>query len=77
MGRQSHKPGCHTLERERQESCPCTGQAGPELKDSDRRGDEKRVVLIKFSKEGPRNVEVRYKKDVLEEERAASSGAKL
>jgi hypothetical protein len=50
---------------------------GPELKDSGRRGDEKRVVLVKFSKEGPRNVEVRLKKDVLDEERAATSDAKL
>jgi hypothetical protein len=41
---------------------------GPELKDSGRRGDEKRVVLVKFSKEGPRNVEVRLRKDVLDEE---------
>lgn len=45
---------------------------GPELKDSGRRGDEKRVVLVKFSKEGPRNVEVRLKKDVLDEEKAAA-----
>jgi hypothetical protein len=44
---------------------------GPELKDSGRRGDEKRVVLVKFSKEGPRNVEVRLRKDVLDEEKAA------
>lgn len=48
---------------------------GPELKDSGRRGDEKRVVLVKFSKEGPRNVEVRLRKDVLAEEKNA--GAKL
>ena len=41
---------------------------GPELKGSGRRGDEKRVVLVKFSKEGPRNVEVRLRKDVLDEE---------
>jgi hypothetical protein len=50
---------------------------GPELEGSGRGGDEKRVVLVKFSKEGPRNVDVRYKKDVLEEERAASSDVKL
>ena len=49
---------------------------GPELKDSERRGDEKRVVLVKFGQGGPRNVEVRYKKDVLEEERATND-AKL
>jgi len=44
---------------------------GPELKDSTRRGDEERVVLVKFSKEGPRDVEVRLRKEVLDEERAA------
>lgn len=50
---------------------------GPELKDSGRSGDEKRVVLVKFSKEGPRNVEVRLRKDVLDEEHAAAKDAKL
>lgn len=50
---------------------------GPELKDSGRRGDEKRVVLVKFSKEGPRNVEVRFRKDILEEEKVAAQDAKL
>lgn len=45
---------------------------GPELRDSGRTGDEKRVVLVKFSKEGPRNVEVRERKDVLEEEKDAA-----
>jgi len=42
---------------------------GPELKDSGRGGDKDRVVLVKFGKEGPRNVEVRLRKDVLNEER--------
>jgi hypothetical protein len=46
---------------------------GPELKGSERKGDEKRVVLVKFSKEGPRNVEVRLKKDVMDEERDADT----
>lgn len=46
---------------------------GPELKDSGRRGDEARVVLVKFGKDGPRSVEVRPRKEVLEEERAADS----
>jgi hypothetical protein len=50
---------------------------GPELKDSGRRGDEKRVVLVTFSKEGPQNVEVRLKKEVLDEEKKASNDAKL
>jgi hypothetical protein len=45
---------------------------GPELKDSGRRGDEKRVVLVKFSKEGPRNVEVRLRKEVLDDEKGAN-----
>ena len=42
---------------------------GPELKGQGRGGDEKRVVLVKFSKEGPRDVEVRERAEVLEEER--------
>lgn len=46
---------------------------GPELKDSGRSGDEKRVVLVKFSKEGPRNVEVRLRQDILNEEKEANS----
>lgn len=45
---------------------------GPELKDSTRRGDEKRVALVKFGKEGPRSVEIRLKSEVLEEEKAAA-----
>jgi hypothetical protein len=45
---------------------------GPELRNSGRGGDEKRVVLVKFSKEGPRNVEVRERKDVLAEEKEAA-----
>jgi hypothetical protein len=45
---------------------------GPELRDSGRGGDEKRVVLVKFSKEGPRKVEVRERKDILDEEKHAA-----
>ncbi|CZT03024.1 related to NUDIX family hydrolase [Rhynchosporium agropyri] len=48
---------------------------GPELKDSGRRGDEKRVVLVKFGKEGPRDVDVWERKEVLEEQER--EGAKL
>jgi len=50
---------------------------GPELKDSGRRGDEKRVVLVNFNKEGPRNVEVRLRKDVLDEEKATFKNSKI
>ncbi|TVY24629.1 putative nudix hydrolase [Lachnellula hyalina] len=42
---------------------------GPELVGSGRAGDAKRVVLVKFSKEGPRDVEVRWRKEVLDEEK--------
>ncbi len=41
---------------------------GPELADSGRRGDRDRVVLVRFSKEGPRDVEVRFRREVLAEE---------
>lgn len=44
---------------------------GPELVGSGRGGDGERVVLVRFSKEGPRDVEVRWRKEVLEEERVA------
>ncbi|KAE8450661.1 hypothetical protein EG329_006005 [Mollisiaceae sp. DMI_Dod_QoI] len=42
---------------------------GPELKGSGRGGDEKRVVLVKFSKGGPRDVEVRDRAEILAEEK--------
>lgn len=38
---------------------------GPELRGSDKKGEEHRVILVRFSKEGPRNLEVRWKKDIL------------
>lgn len=41
----------------------------PELKDSGRRGDAARVVLARFNKEGPRDLDVRMKDEVLAEER--------
>ncbi|ESZ90048.1 putative NUDIX family hydrolase [Sclerotinia borealis F-4128] len=40
---------------------------GPELEGSERRGDDKRVVLVKFGKEGPRDVEVWDRREVEEE----------
>ncbi|THV46561.1 hypothetical protein BGAL_0376g00090 [Botrytis galanthina] len=42
---------------------------GPELEGRGRKGDAKRVVLVRFGKEGPREVEVRERREVLEEER--------
>ncbi|EEY23840.1 conserved hypothetical protein [Verticillium alfalfae VaMs.102] len=47
---------------------------GPELKDSGRGGDWERVVLVKFSKEGPRKVEIRDREEILAEEREEKSG---
>jgi len=44
-------------------------KSGLELEGSGRGGDSERVVLVKFSKEGPRDVEVRGRREVLEEER--------
>jgi hypothetical protein len=43
---------------------------GQELDGSGRSGDPERVVLVRFSKEGPRDVDVRWRREVLEEERA-------
>lgn len=42
---------------------------GLELEGSGRRGDEERVVVLNFTKQGPRNVVVRRRREVLEEER--------
>ncbi|TGO87453.1 hypothetical protein BPOR_0225g00120 [Botrytis porri] len=51
---------------------------GPELEGRGRKGDAKRVVLVRFGKEGPREVEVRERREVLEEERGVGEGgAKL
>lgn len=48
---------------------------GPELKDVESaKGDDTRVVLVRFSKEGPRDVRVRWKKEVMEEERKRNDG---
>lgn len=49
------------------------GKPGPELKGSGRGGDEKRVVLVKFLKEGPRDVEVRDRAEILAEEKKTIS----
>ena len=38
---------------------------GPELKDSGLKGESQRVVLVRFRKEGPRDVEVGFWQDVL------------
>lgn len=46
---------------------------GPELKESGLRGDDEYVVLVKFRKEGPRDVEVGMRKEVLKERREKAS----
>ena len=40
---------------------------GFELDGSDRKGDEERVVLVNFKKDGPRDLDVAWRKDVLKE----------
>ncbi|KAL2261638.1 hypothetical protein VTK26DRAFT_3707 [Humicola hyalothermophila] len=42
---------------------------GKELQGTERGGDWDRVVLVNFRKEGPRDVEVRWREEVLQEER--------
>lgn len=42
---------------------------GPELKGSGLKGDTEYVVLVKFNKEGPREVEVGLRKEILKERR--------
>jgi hypothetical protein len=39
---------------------------GPELKDSGLKGDDSRVVMVKFAKEGPRQLDVRLASEVKE-----------
>lgn len=46
---------------------------GLELKGSGRGGDFEKVVLVHFRKEGPRNVEVRQRTEVLREEKEEPS----
>lgn len=40
---------------------------GLELEEYGLQGDSERVVLVKWSKEGPRELEVRWRRDVLKE----------
>lgn len=49
---------------------------GPELKGSGAGGDFERVVLVKFAKGGPQDVEVRSREEVLREEKALKERAK-
>ncbi|RAO70252.1 uncharacterized protein BHQ10_006264 [Talaromyces amestolkiae] len=44
---------------------------GPELVGSGKKGDDERVILVKFGKDGPRNVDVRWKRDVLKDEKSS------
>ena len=47
---------------------------GPELKGSGLKGEHERVVLVRFKKEGPREVEVGWRKDVLKMMREGERG---
>ncbi|KAI1752707.1 hypothetical protein F4782DRAFT_112419 [Xylaria castorea] len=60
------------LRHDDQRSILALDKPGLELKGSDRGGDWERVVLVKFGKGGPRNVEVRGREDVVKEEREAA-----
>ncbi|KAI9724282.1 MAG: hypothetical protein M1828_003706 [Chrysothrix sp. TS-e1954] len=50
---------------------------GHELEGTNRRGEKERVAIVEFKKEGPRNVEIAWKKDVVEAERGHAGEAKL
>lgn len=51
---------------------------GPELEGSARGGDWDRVALVRFTKSGPRDVDIRRRVDILREEReAATAGDKV
>lgn len=47
---------------------------GPELEGSGRSGEKQRVVLVDFAKGGPRKVEVRWREEVFDAERASENG---
>ena len=46
---------------------------GQELEGTGRRGEDERVVLVQFGKDGPRRVEVAWKKDIFAEERESKA----
>lgn len=46
---------------------------GPELEGTDKKGEPDRVALVNFKKEGPRNVEIRWRHEVIPEEQAPKS----
>ncbi|CAG8925133.1 unnamed protein product [Penicillium salamii] len=48
-------------------------EPGPELKGTDRQGESERVVLVRFKKGSAREVEVGWKKDVMQQEREKSN----
>ncbi|KAI9672345.1 MAG: hypothetical protein M1817_003367 [Caeruleum heppii] len=50
---------------------------GPELRGSGRKGDREKVVLVRFGKEGPREVEIVSKDDVSSKERKEKTGERL
>lgn len=50
---------------------------GPELEGSGRCGDPERVILLRNTKEGPRDVEVRWKKEVMAELREGKAKANI
>lgn len=51
-------------------------KSGPEVEMLDRKGDDERVVLVKFSKEGPRQVEIMLRKDAMKEQAAPGPSEK-
>ena len=47
--------------------------SGPELKGTDKTGEYDRVVLSRFSKEGPRDVEIRWRSEIVPQKEAVKS----
>lgn len=64
-------PGLVCFRRSDNRSVLGLDKPGPELEDSERAGDWERVVLARFTREGPREVEVRWRDEVMAEEREA------
>ena len=60
-------PDAINFDKEKKKSVLGLYKPGPELEGSGRCGDPDRVVLVKNTKEGPRDVEVRWRKEVMDE----------
>lgn len=62
-------PTGRTYKRDDGRAVLALDKPGPELENTKKRGDNTRVVLVKFARDGPRQVEVAWRDDILPKER--------